>query len=131
MNARYFILHTFGLCVFVCCFFSGECPRECVVCVCVCVCVQFLCSPVCSRAVCLLCQASTRARVCVFACVVRTWLFKHVMCAFVCCVMCFPSFTYLYCNTSLMIIMTIIIVETKVQINKNRDWVPEYDLQDL
>ena len=65
----------FGLLwVFVCCCFSDECPRACVVCVCVCVCVcvsaVFVFSCVLTRCmfdVC--CVSSEHVRLCVCVCV--------------------------------------------------------------
>ena len=75
VSARYFLLRAFGLCVFVCCvvwvvFFSGECPpislyyRYIGACV-VCVSAVFVFSCVLTRCMCVVCQVSARACVCV------------------------------------------------------------------
>ena len=88
MNARYFLFRAFGLWVFVCCFFPGECGCSARVS------AIFLFSCVLARCMFVVCEVSARARarvcVCVFACVVWTcFLLLHVLASCVClCAVC-------------------------------------------
>ena len=63
VNARYFLFRAFGLWVFVCCFFPGECVCS------VRVSAIFLFSCVLARCMFVVCQVSTRARARARACV--------------------------------------------------------------